>query len=209
MRKGIILNLKKFRITDYVNINRVFIGLSAVFLAGIAIGSCFLSKNTSFSLFTEITFKKIISLHNANGFFNKIIPCFLRYFLIILLYFLAGNSMLGVAIIPFIIAWQGIFCGNFIAYIYKIYGINGIAFNAIIIIPPTVFFTVVCFFAARYAINFSLLIAKLTLPRSRPASLYCDFKNYCSRFLILFGVSFLCTIFEILLNLLLLKYFIV
>lgn len=207
MRKGIIVNLKRFKVLDYVTLNKIFIVLCIVFISGIAIGSIVLSKNNWLSQTTESLFKSYISVHSGNAFFKKLLVCFSRYLIVLVLYFLSGSSMLGVAVTPFITVWQGILFGSLSAHLYSSHGLSGIAFNAIILIPPSVIFTVCCFFAARYAIDFSLLIAKLTLPRSKPASLYINFKNYCGKYLIFIAVSLICAIIDIVLNLLFLKFF--
>ncbi|MBQ8740178.1 MAG: hypothetical protein IJY79_01350 [Clostridia bacterium] len=207
MRKGIIVNLKRFKVLDYVTLNKIFIVLCVVFISGIAIGSIVLSKNNWLSQTTESLFKSYISVHSGNAFFKKLLVCFSRYLIVLVLYFLSGSSMLGVAVTPFITVWQGILFGSLSAHLYSSHGLSGIAFNAIILIPPSVIFTVCCFFAARYAIDFSLLIAKLTLPRSKPASLYINFKNYCGKYLIFIAVSLICAIIDIVLNLLFLKFF--
>lgn len=207
MKKGIIVNLKKFKLLDYVNINKIFLVLCILFISGITIGATLLSKNDFISEKIKEFFESYILLNNTGSFFQKIFSSFIKYLLIVLLYFISGSSMLGVAITPFVTVWQGIFLGSTISYLYKTEGLSGIAFNAIIIVPPMVVFTICCFYAAKYSIEFSLLIAKLTLPRSRPTNLYAYFKNYCGKYLLLIALSLLCSIFEFILNLLFLKFF--
>lgn len=207
MRKGIILNLKHFKLLDYVTLNKIFLILCLFFITGVALGSTVFAKNSWLSQNIEGYFNSYITTHSGNAFFKKLYICLFRYLLVLILYFLSGTSMLGIVITPFITLWQGIFFGAVAGYIYATHGLVGIAFNAIILIPPMVIFTVCCFFAARYSIDFSLLIAKLTLPKSKPASLYINFKNYCVKYLVFIAVSFICTILEILLNLLFLKFF--
>ncbi len=207
MRKGIIVNLKRFKLLDYVTLNKIFIILCVMFIAGIALGSTVLSKSGWLSQATEAFFKSYITLHNNGTFVKKLLFSFLSYLIVLILYFLSGSSMLGVAVTPFITLWQGIFCGSISSQLYATHGLSGIAFNAIILIPPTAIFTVCCFFAARYSIDFSLLIAKLTLPRSKPASLYISFKDYCSKYLIFLSISLICAIIDIILNLLFIKFF--
>ncbi|MDO4608393.1 MAG: hypothetical protein Q4B40_04295 [Clostridia bacterium] len=207
MRKGIIVNLKKFKLLDYVNINKIFIILSLLFTVGIFIGSTILSSNDLISDFAKKFFTNFIELHKATNFIKKLFFCFLRYLIILILYFLSGSGTLGVVLCPYIIIWQGIFLGSLISYVYGTYGISGIAFNAIILIPPMTIFAICSFFAARYSINFSLQIAKLTLPRSRPVNLFYDFKNYCNKYVILFLITLLCSVIEIVLNLLFFNFF--
>ena len=207
MRKGIIVNLKRFKVFDYVTLNKIFLVLCALFIAGIVVGSAVFTKNNWLSDKAEALFNHYINTHTDTTFLKKLCVCSASYILILFLYFLSGTSMLGVAVTPFITVWQGILFGAVSSYLYKSHGLSGIAFNAIILIPPAVIFTVCCFFAARYAIGFSLMTARLTLPRSKPASLYINFKNYCVKYLIFIGISLICTTIEIILNLLFLKFF--
>ncbi len=207
MKKGIIVNLKRFKLLDYVTLNKIFILLCALFIVGITLGSTVISKNGWISKNTDFLFTELIALHTDNSFFKKIFSCFLRYIVILFFYFLSGASMLGIVVTPFITVWHGIFVGSIISYIYSSYGINGIAFNAIILILPTSIFTVLCFFAARSAIDFSFSIVKLTMPKSRPTNLNNQFKNYCGKYLIFVGVTFICSLIEIILNIFFLKIF--
>ena len=207
MKKGIIVNLKRFGLLDYVTRNKFFIILCVLFITGITLGVTVLSENNWLSQNTKFYFTEFINVHTQKSFIQKLTYCFLHYIVVLILYFLSGASMLGVAITPFITVWQGIFIGNAISHIYATYGLNGIAFNAIVFIPPISIFAVCCFFAAKYAINFSLSISKLILPKSRPLNLYNGFKDYCSKYIIFVGITLICSIIEIILNLLFLKFF--
>ncbi len=207
MRKGIIVNLKRLKLLDYVTLNKVFILLCVLFIAGITVGSLMFSKNVWLTNIAELYFNHYTTVHTGSNIFKKILICFVSYLLVLTLYFLSGTSMLGVAVTPFITVWQGIIFGTVSSYLYQSHGLNGIAFNAMILIPPSIIFTICCFFAARYAIDFSLDVAKLTLPRSKPASLYINFKIYCGKYLIFIAISLLCSIIDIILNLLFFKFF--
>lgn len=207
MKKGIILNLRWFKLRDYVTLNKIFLLLTLLFVLGIILGSTWLSDNSWITNFSRSTFEKFIDVHSTAGFFNKFFNCFLRYITILFLYFLTGTLMLGVAIIPFITIWQGIAIGNITSYIYCHHGISGIAFNAIILITPLSIFVICCLLAAKKSINFSLNIAKLTLPKSRPLSLNTAFKEYCTKYIILVAITIICILIEIILNVLFLKFF--
>lgn len=207
MRKGVIVNLKRFKFLEYVTLNKIFILLCAMFIAGIAIGSVIYPKNGTLAELSKNLFADYIALHNSSSFFEKLFGGFLKYFIVLLLYFLSGTSMLGVAVVPFLTAWQGILFGNISSYLYAEHTLKGIAFNAIILVPPSIIFTICCFFAAKESINFSLLMARLTLPKSKPANIYTDFRKYCGRFIIFVGVSLIAAIADIVLNLLFLHFF--
>ncbi len=207
MKKGIILNLKRFKLLDYVTHNKIFIILAILYIVGIVISVAALSDNSKIFGIAKTYLNNYISLHNSTAFLNKLLKRFLSYIIVLILYFLSGTSMFGVAVTPFLTLWQGIFFGALSSQLYSIYGISGIAFNAIIVIPTAAIFVICCFFAAKYAIDFSLSFAKLSLPHSMPTNLYIFFKKYCFNFLFLIITSFICTLIEIVLNLLFLKFF--
>jgi len=207
MKKGIILNLRRFKVFNYVTLNKIFIIICVIFIVGIAVGSTVMADNKWLFGKSEVFLCDYISLHISKNFLIKLTYCLFRYLIVLLFYFLSGTSMFGVSITPFVTLWQGIFFGNVTSYLYSQYGLSGIAFNAIIIIPPSVIFSVCCFFAAKFSIDYSLSVARMALPRSKPASLYLCFKNYCIKFLILVGISLFCSLLEIALNVLFLKFF--
>lgn len=207
MNKGIILNFKKFKLFNSLKFNKIFILLCMIFIIGIFIGAFIFEKNTTLVDISKKVFENTIKLHKENSWFSVLTASFFKYFIILLLYFLTGTSMFGVAIVPFLAAWQGIAFGNLTSYLYSTYTLKGIAFNAIILVPPAVIFTVCSFFAAKEAIGFSLILAKLSLPKSRPANIYIDFKKLCGKFLIFICISLFSAITDLILNSLFLKFF--
>lgn len=207
MKKGIILNFKRFKLLDFVTINKIFLLMTLFYVVGILFGSSFLSNESEITSISKSFLERFLSIHKNNGFFEKIFSCFFQYFFILILYFLSGTLMFGVVITPFIIMWQGLVVGNIVSFIYSSYGIGGVAFNATILIAPMSIFAICCLLAAKNSIEFSLCIAKLTLPKSRPANLHVGFKLYCIKYLTFLGIALLCALIEIILNVLFLKFF--
>ena len=206
MRKGVIVNLKRFKLFDYVTLNKIFILLCVLFIAGIATGSAIYPKNATLADFSKNLFGSYTALH-SKPWIQSLAISFVKYLIVLLFYFLSGTSMLGVAVVPFLTFWQGIMFGNISSYLYATYALKGIAFNAIILVPPSIIFTICSFFAARESIDFSLLMAKLTLPKSKPANIYTDFRKYCGKFIIFVGISLLASVTDLVLNLLFLHFF--
>lgn len=206
MRKGLIVNLKRFKLFDYVTLNKIFILLSVFFISGITIGSVLYSKSTNLMQLSKSLFENYIEIHNKH-WLSVFGSTFFKCFIVLVLYFLSGTSMLGVATVPFLVLWQGIIFGSISSFLYSGYALKGIAFNAIILVLPSIIFTLCCFSAARESINFSLLFARLTLPKSKPANIYTDFRKYCGKFLIIVCISLLSVLVDLFLNLLFLHFF--
>ena len=207
MKKGIIVNLKRIKLLDYVTLNKLFIILCILFIFGVIIGAIFFPNEGNILNHVKSLLDRYITIHTTGNFIKQIIFSFVGYSGILCLYFISGTSMLGCVFTLFLMIWQGIICGGIGKYLYSTYGLTGIAFNAIILIPHLAIFTVCCFFAARHAIDYSILLAKLTFPHTKPSTLYIGFKCYCGKFLLFTGIAFLCTIIDFLLNLLFLKFF--
>lgn len=207
MKKGIIVNLKSFKVLNYVTLNKIFILLCSFFILGVFLGSFLTTKNTWISENAKAFFENFISIHSNRSFFKKIISCLTKYFFVLIIYFLSGSSIIGIVSTPFLTIWQGIITGSITSFLYTTYGLSGIAFNAIILIPPSAIFVVSCFFAAKFSIEFSLDLIKLTMPKSRPTNLYASFKRFSTNYLILTSISVACCLVEIILNILFLKFF--
>lgn len=207
MKKGIIVNLKRFKLLDYVTQNKIFLVLCIIFIIGVTFGATFLSDVVWLKNITKLLFEQNLIIHTKSNFINKLLSCFLHYVIVLLLYFISGVSILGVVMTPFITVWQGITIGCIISFLYSSYGLTGIAFNAIVFIPPLAIFVICCFYAARYAMDFSLEFTKLVLPKCRASNMYFTFKNYCNKYLIILAVTIICCLIEIILNILFLKYF--
>lgn len=207
MKKGIIVNLRPLKLLNYVKLNKTFMALGLLFIVGVIVGSVWLTQNNWLTDITKSFLESFISLHKNASFFSKLYSSSIKYVVILILYFVTGTSMFGVAVTPFILTWQGIITGNIVSLLYSQYSLHGIAFNAIILIPPCSIFTVCCFFAAKYAIEFSLNIAKTTMPNSRPITLHNYFKEYCIKYLIILSITIVCALIEIILNILFLNFF--
>ncbi len=207
MRKGVIVSLKRIKLLDFITINHIFILMCVIFIAGIAIGSVIYPENETVSGLTIDFFDSFIEYHSSASFVSKILFSFLTYLTVLLFLYLSGTSMLGVAVVPFIICWQGIAFGNLSSFLYSEFSLKGIAFNAIILVPSCLIFSVCSFFAAKESINFSLLLARLSLPKTKPANIYVDFKRYCGKYLLFVAVCFVCTILDALLSAFFLHFF--
>lgn len=207
MRKGIIVNLKRVRIYDFLKLNHIFLIMCVIFIAGIAIGAVLYPDKKNISNLSETLFNSYITYHSNTSFIKKLFYSFFRCLTVLVCQYLSGTSMLGVAVVPFLIFCQGICFGNISAYLYCTYSLSGIAFNAVILVPATIIFVICSFFAAREAIKFSLTIARLTLPKSKPCNLYFEFKDYSLKFLLFSAVSLMSALLDTMLSSFFLKFF--
>lgn len=100
--------------------------------------------------------------------------------------FLSGTCMVGAVIVPAAVMLRGAVLGLVMSYAYSSFGLMGIVFNCLILIPAAVISTIALVLSAREALGFSVSIARLALPSIKPPELEQDFKFYCLRQLFVF-----------------------
>lgn len=183
MRKGKVLSLKNFRFTEFVAKNNILAVLVVLITAGVAVGIFTESKLQVLSQYSASYVERFAALRSGESFVSVALSSFMSSALVLLVLFAAGTSMLGVVLVPFLAALQGVFYGGVSALLYSEYSVKGIAFNAVLIVPSAFVFVVALLLAARESMHFSLIIAKMSLPGSPSVNLSFDFKNYCGRYL--------------------------
>ncbi len=161
-------------------------GLLLVFiclLLGMLFGS--LSQKIGFK-FNENIFTNYLSLRQNNSFFNIFLKAFLELLPFIAVCFFAGTCMAGSLIVPVVIFYRGFLIGSLLGYLYLTYGLYGIVFNVILVIPAITVSSIAMVLMSREAFLFSLCLSKLVFPgKVQEKSLFSDFMLYCKRQLIL------------------------
>lgn len=184
MQKGTVLNLRKLNFLSPIGNNKAIIAMLLLFVFGLLFGnfSC-CPENRVMSFFIK-NFSDYISCRQNSVFWKIFLTSLSRFFTVLAVTFICGTTFLGVSLIPFEIFCWGFWYGGISAHLCSEYAIKGIAFNAVILIPPILFFSICLFFAAKQSFLFALNLAKLTMPGSLPAKLFLQFKSYCSRYLL-------------------------
>ena len=183
MRKGKVLSLKNFKLTEFVTKNNILAVLVVLIIAGVSVGIFTESRIQVLSNYSTTYVERFIALRSGESFLSVALSSFMSSALVLLVLFAAGTSMLGVILVPFIAALIGLFYGGISALLYSEYSVKGIAFNAVLIVPYAFVFLIALLLAGRESMRFSLLMAKMTLPGSPSVNLAFDFKNYCGRYL--------------------------
>lgn len=183
MRKGKVLSIKNFKLTEFVTKNNILAVLVVLIIAGVSVGIFTESRIQVLSNYSTTYVERFIALRSGESFLSVALSSFMSSALVLLVLFAAGTSMLGVILVPFIAALIGLFYGGISALLYSEYSVKGIAFNAVLIVPSAFVFLIALLLAGRESMRFSLLMAKMTLPGSPSVNLAFDFKNYCGRYL--------------------------
>ena len=184
MRRTALLNLRNFEKFFLVfKRNGILIFLFSIFLVGLFIGV--------FSFENSVILKKIIIdfLFKNNllksTFFGCLFNSFWNYMFLICITFICGTSMLGVILSPITVTLFGFFCGTYSATVYVDYGLKGIAFYAVMILPCAVLITVALLLSATESFRFSLFLVKQILSNSVPVNITLVFKEFCIKHLLI------------------------
>lgn len=185
MKKSRVVSLKNIEIATFLKRNIIVVILCLMFIIGVVVGTiCYVKSPTAANL-AQQWFTEYISFRVTDSFLNIFINSALFFMVISLCVFAGGTSMIGVVLIPLISGYLGFRYGCIASYVYSVYELKGIAFNSVILIPPTAIFLVGLFFASRYSVEFSLIITRLTIPKTSARNLSVDFKTYCTKFAVL------------------------
>jgi stage II sporulation protein M len=171
--------------------------LAAVFLAGMAVGSVYARNADSQALDRlDFLFAGNFKARLTASFLSIFAASFASAFLFIFACFLCGLSLWGVVLIPFIPFFRGFGLGLTSGYLYAFYGIRGILFNLVVILPGAFFCCLSVLLAAREGIGFSkLLVSPGSKTVSRPR-----LKIYALHFGAILGVAFLSALIDLLLS---------
>ncbi len=207
MRRSTVLNLGKIRGLDYFVKNRLSVLMCVLFIAGVCAGVFICSNSTSVMNLAEDLVARFFSARSNVSFFGLLLHSLMCACTVMLVLFLGGGSLMGFISVPLTVVAIGFIYGAVAAQVCINFALKGVAFNAIILIPPCVIFFVCFLLAARYAFVFSTQIARLTLPKTPPAGLYASFKEYSTKFCISLFFCVFAALADALLSSSLLKFF--
>ncbi len=185
MQKGRVLRINSFGFLDYLQKNYILLIVLFSLILGIIFGTLKLDNSEALKSFFAEQLENFFSLRNDARFNKILISSFLQSLAVLFLMFLLGASLFGVVTVPVAMFIKGFLEGGMSAFLYSQYGLKGIAFNAVILIPATVAFLIVLLIASRESIKFSFKFSSLTLSKTLPKNLSVDFKDYSIKFLIL------------------------
>ncbi len=186
MKKRILFSQKNgTSILEGINQNNSLLLITFCFLVGLLAGVLYFeAKNTS-GIFYADDFKNFYG-EISGGFATTFFFAFLRQLPFAAAIFLAGTCMVGAVLVPAIVALRGALYGVIMSYAYATYGLMGIVFNLLILIPSAILATIALMLSAREAFGFSLSLARLALPTMQRPAIEQDFKRYCLRQLFVF-----------------------
>ncbi len=132
-----------------------------VFILGLVFGSLGF-KNTDSSALEKLDFLFLSDLESRLQFsaFELFCSSFASSFLFILSAFLLSFTAWGMFALPFLCAFRGYCTGLSSAYMFSFYGITGIGFYILVILPGTVLFLFAFILALKEAFSQSVCLLK-------------------------------------------------
>lgn len=180
-------SLKRF--FNYYGIQFFFV---VDFVLGLVLGSSAL-KSASSELLNALDFLFVTNLDNRLKLsaFDIFCSAFASDFIFVFIVFLLNFASWGIFALPLVCAFKGFGVGISSAYMFSQYGISGIGFYILIILPGTVLFLLAFITALKEAFIGSYNLLKMYFPSARDGLLYRYTKTYLYRnFVILLFVAF-------------------
>lgn len=207
MRKSAVLTFNNRRIVDTLKKNNVLIILSVCYILGLLLGVLCLKNVEAIFEIAVANFSKYYSVRITEKFFGVFIHSFSAYLPFAFLLFLSGTSIAGMALVPIAVCYCGFDYGIFSAFLYKNFLLQGIAINALLVIPCTLFAVFGYLLSAREAMRFSSRLVKISLPRGQAANIYNDFRIYWKRFVLILLLFIAASLLDTILSISFLKLF--
>lgn len=207
MQKGRVLSIKSFGIFEFFKNNSFLLTVTLIFTIGFFAG-IFTHNNLSFlKSYSSDYITEYILLRTSESFGTIFINSMFGFLSALFIFFILGASLFGVVTVPSALFIKGLLQGGITAFLYSSYSLKGIAFNAVIIIPPTLIFLIILILASRESVRFSIKFSSLTLPKTLPINLSVDFKDYTIKYLILALSTVVCALIDAIVSSGLIKHF--
>ena len=189
--------LDRYDIINFSKNYRTIIFLSILLLLGMVLGTISISAvNMDFIYKVDFMFlndfKERIASSNLEIFTSSLLS--LSFFSLLIEF--VTLSFFGALLIPVLIAFKGLGIGMTAGYLYLIYGLKGIAFYILILLPGIFVSSIGLIIFAAESFKFSCKFAKKIFPKSDGISIWNEFKNYIHKI----GCAFVILLFSSLLD---------
>lgn len=180
MKYGRVLKFNFYTKTfQFIVKNKLLLILSVIFLLGFSFSVFTFGDGGNLSGITEEYLTNFINQRNGENVLKIFIDSFLGSILFFAIGFIFATSMFGIVLIPALLFVRGFIYGSTVSYLYSVYSFEGVAFHAVIILIPSLLFTIALILISIEGMKFSLKISKLTFLQNSASDLLTEFKDYC------------------------------
>lgn len=200
---------KKIFILNLFRQNKTFVLLSVIFLFGIFIGAIS-GENIDNKTFENINklFLSNIEARGTNSFLYIFVSSLSSSFIFILLAFFMGLSMWGCILLPILPFFKGFCLGISQNYLYCSYGIKGLGFQLLVLLPGIFISVIALLLMSREAMRLSHNFSTFMLFGTRePFGRRDDIKMYLLRTGCVLIISVFASIIDTVFNMLFLNIF--
>lgn len=185
MKKGTVINFSASRFIEFLSENKSLIALIFSLILGILVVVLSSPNNAFLDNLCDSLFAFYKGEHFSLSFGTVFFKSLLFGLTYLCLAFIFGTTMLGIIFLPLLNFTFGIYFGCVSSYICSAYSFIGVAFNAVVLIPGSIIFTVALIFATKESLQFSFSVAKTTFSSAGYNDLPIRFKGICIKYIIL------------------------
>lgn len=191
MKRSTVFDVKNNAFFSSVLKNKLIIIPFLVFVLGIVLGCVCYFKSDVLSAVSYEYIDSFISARENIVFLKVFFSAVLFSLLFLILIFIFGTSLIGTVMSPLVLFIRGMLFGSVASLLYSQYGIKGIAFYALLIVPPAIIMAPALMWAVARSIGFSLKLVTAVISGSSVGSLNFEFKKYCIYFIwLIAAISF-------------------
>ncbi len=207
MNRGRVFSLSGVKVLENLKTNAYVLICFSFLVLGIFCGLILFDNFSFLEGFFNDFFSQFIKERENSKYLKIVLHSYLKTLLLFLPIFVFGTTIFGVVLVPISMLFYGYFYGAATAFLYSAFALKGVAFNSVIFIPSVILILLFLVFAARHSLEFSLSLAKLTLPDVLGENLFIKFKGYSLSFFLLCLGSLSAALLDGLVSVSLLKFF--
>ncbi len=184
-----------------------FLTFVGVFLLGSLIGSILVGRLDFLENHSAERISQFCIIRESGKLFPLFYDSITAFLPSYIICFLCGTSVVGCVAAPLLLLYSGILQGSLSGYLYSSYGLEGIMFFALIILPATVFFAFGLILLAKLSFGFSTTLSRICIKTNKPVNIYADFKSFCMSSIVVFIFSAAAVIFDCGMSALFIRFF--
>lgn len=178
-------------------INRKLLILALAYILGMLIGVLVMrGAGDTLVKSVEASFSAYVSQRQSQPFWMTFLYAFSSSLAFFCAAFICGVCVVGVPGAFLIPCFKGLGLGLTTGYIYAVYGMKGMAFSALLLVPPSLVSALALLLACRESWGFSVMLFRGVLPGSSALTLRGDFRIYCLRYLFILGILLLACLLD-------------
>ena len=178
-----------------------------VLVIGILFGCVVVNKYEVLTQSCNDFLKEYCEIRTNEYTFAKVYSSLLLWLPTYFVMFLLGVSAIGCVTSICILGYMGFCYGCISGYLYSTFGLVGIVYSALVLVPSALLFLFGLIILSRESFRFSYLICNACIKNNKPQNLYSVFRQYCYKSCGLLLCPLVSVIFDIGISSIFLNYF--